>query len=76
MSEEIFNSKIEENAKKVYSVIAESKKISSWDIKMKLGLSSSMLYMTIGYLLSTQKINVYSRDLIYIIEDTGGKKAE
>jgi len=68
MNEEVLNSIIETNAKKILEVLNESRKISSWDIKMKLGLSNSMLYMAIGHLVSTNKIKVISKDLIYILE--------
>lgn len=68
MSEEILNDTVKANAEKILSILSETKKISSWDLKLKLGLSSSMLYMAIGYLVSQSKIKTYSKDLIYIIE--------
>jgi predicted RNA-binding protein (virulence factor B family) len=63
------NSNIAENATKVIEILkSNSGKMSSWDIKMKLGFSSSVLYMTIGYLIANGKVNVYQKDLLYIIE--------
>jgi|YNPMSStandDraft_1061717.scaffolds.fasta_scaffold03313_4 predicted RNA-binding protein (virulence factor B family) len=63
------NSNISENATKVIEILkSNSGKMSSWDIKMKLGFSSSVLYMTIGYLIANGKVNVYQKDLLYIIE--------
>jgi hypothetical protein len=63
------NSNIAENATKVIEILkSNSGKMSSWDIKMKLGFPSSVLYMTIGYLIANGKVNVYQKDLLYIIE--------
>jgi hypothetical protein len=63
------NSNIAENSTKVIEILkSNSGKMSSWDIKMKLGFSSSVLYMTIGYLIANGKVNVYQKDLLYIIE--------
>jgi hypothetical protein len=63
------NQSVIDNARKIVELLKENNnRMSSWDIKLKLGSSNSMLYMAIGYLVSTNKINVYSKDLIYIIE--------
>jgi len=58
------NSNIAENATKIIEILkSNSGKMSSWDIKMKLGFPSSVLYMTIGYLIANGKVNVYQKDL-------------
>jgi hypothetical protein len=63
------NQSVIDNARKIVELLKENNnRMSSWDIKLKLGYSNSMLYMAIGYLVSNNKINVYSKDLIYIIE--------
>ncbi len=68
MSEEILNQIIDETANKIISYLNESVKTTSWDIKIKLRLSSSLLYLALGYLVSQGKIKVYSKDLMYIVE--------
>ena len=66
---DLINQNISENAAKIIEILNQNgNKMSSWDIKIKLGFSSSVLYMSLGYLIANGKINVYQKDLIYIVE--------
>jgi len=63
------NTNIADNATKIVELLKNNNnKMTSWDIKLKLGLSSSVLYMSLGYLILDGKINIYQKDLIYIVE--------
>ncbi|HOJ86443.1 MAG TPA: winged helix-turn-helix domain-containing protein [Elusimicrobiales bacterium] len=68
MNEEVLNNDIKSNSEKIIGLLKELKKTSSWEIKIKLGLTSSMLYMALGHLIAEKKISVYLKDLIYIVE--------
>lgn len=66
MSEQVkFADIIADTAKKIMEILTSEKEITSWDIKMKLHLSSSMLYLALGYLLSQNKIALSPHDLTY-----------
>ncbi len=44
-----------------------SKTATSWEIKMNFKISSSLMYMAIGMLLSQNRIKISSENLIYRI---------
>ncbi|MCX7641730.1 MAG: hypothetical protein N2Z20_03755 [Elusimicrobiales bacterium] len=49
--------------------------ITSWDLKMQFKISSSLLYLTLGYLIAKGKIKITPENLIYKIElDTTNKE--
>lgn len=48
---------------------------SSWDLKLKLHLSSSALYLALGWLASQGKVALYPKELnfrVVLTENTGG----
>lgn len=55
------------NSNKILEILNEKNQVSSWELKMKLNLSSSELYLTLGYLLSNEKIIIVQENLIYKI---------
>lgn len=46
----------------------KSQTTTSWELKMHFKIPSSILYMSLGYLLSIGKINIAAENLIYKIE--------
>ena len=63
-----FISLVESNSNKIIELLKNSKDLTSWDIKTRLKLSSSLLYITIGYLISQKKIQIIPQELYYRIK--------
>lgn len=63
-----FNATVKETAEKIMSVLNEHNQLTSWDIKMNLKISSSLLYLALGYLVKENKITIIPKGLIYQIE--------
>jgi hypothetical protein len=57
-----------DNAEKILSLLKSKHSLSSWDIKITLKISSSELYLSLGYLMAEKKINISLTDLTYRIE--------
>lgn len=65
---------VEKNAAKVLELLQSSSVLSSWDIKLKLKLSASQLYMALGYLIANKKIFVYPEELNYKVKLNTGQE--
>lgn len=63
--EENFVARIASAAAKIEELLKQSPELSSWDIKLKLKLSSSGLYLALGYLSSSGKIELLPEELNY-----------
>ncbi len=64
-----FTDTIAQTADKIAEVL-KGGEATSWDIKLKLHLSSSTLYLALGWLASQGKITVYPQDLNFKIKLT------
>ncbi|MEF3280058.1 MAG: hypothetical protein K6357_03735 [Elusimicrobiota bacterium] len=65
MSDEEISKKIEDNTLKILELLSKEPMLSSWEIKLKLRISSSELYLSLGYLLAQKKIKMTLENLIY-----------
>jgi hypothetical protein len=66
MSDQVkFADVISDASGKIMEMLLAEGETTSWDIKMKLHLSSSMLYLALGHLLSQNKIILSPQDLTY-----------
>ncbi|MBU2530600.1 MAG: hypothetical protein KKD35_06125 [Elusimicrobia bacterium] len=63
-----FGESIVNNSDKILQVLKDSGEMSSWDLKLKLHLSSSALYLALGRLFANQDIQLFQKDLTYIIK--------
>ncbi|NLH39081.1 MAG: hypothetical protein GX445_03355 [Elusimicrobia bacterium] len=59
---------VADNSIKILELLKSKKSLSSWDIKLTLKVSSSELYLSLGYLLAEKKINISLTDFVYRIE--------
>jgi len=59
---------VADNSIKILELLKSRKSLSSWDIKLTLKVSSSELYLSLGYLLAEKKINISLTDFVYRIE--------
>jgi len=66
--QESFSEYVKRNAENILEILKSSSPINSWDIKLKLKLSSSQLYLALGYLISTNKITIYPEELTYKVK--------
>ncbi len=66
--EENFISKVAAAASKIEEILNQNQELSSWDIKLKLKLSSSGLYLALGYLAASGKIDLQPEDLNYRVK--------
>jgi len=57
-----------DNSQKILELLKSRQPLSSWDIKLTLKVSSSELYLSLGYLLAEKKINISLTDFVYKIE--------
>lgn len=64
------NEIIEKTSSDIFNYIdsLDSKSTTSWDIKLRFKLPSSVLYMCIGYLIANKKISVANENLIYRVK--------
>ncbi len=62
-----FTESVAQNAAKILEMLKEGES-TSWDIKLKLHLSSSALYLALGWLCAQQKIELYPQDLNFKIK--------
>ncbi|MCK5106531.1 MAG: winged helix-turn-helix domain-containing protein [Elusimicrobiales bacterium] len=62
-----FGESIVNNSNKILQILKSGEEMSSWDIKLKLHLSSSELYLAIGRLFANNDIQLYQKDLTYIV---------
>ena len=63
-----FADTITQTADKITDLLKGGGETTSWDIKLKLHLSSSALYLALGWLAAQGKINMYPQDLNYKIK--------
>jgi hypothetical protein len=63
-----FTDIISQTAAKIADLLRDGGETTSWDIKLKLHLSSSSLYLALGWLAAQGKITMYPRDLNYKIK--------
>ena len=63
-----FTDTIPQTAEKITDLLKGGVEATSWDIKLKLHLSSSYLYLALGWLAAQGKINMYPQDLNYRIK--------
>ena len=63
-----FTDTIAQAADKIAELLKDGGEITSWDIKLKLHLSSSALYLALGWLAAQGKINMYPQDLNFKIK--------
>ncbi|PIS47064.1 MAG: hypothetical protein COT17_05360 [Elusimicrobia bacterium CG08_land_8_20_14_0_20_51_18] len=66
--QENFSEVVSQNAEKIIGLLKNAPAANSWDIKLKLKLSSSNLYLALGYLISANKITIFPDDLNYKIK--------
>ena len=62
-----FTDTIPQTAEKITDMLKSGVEATSWDIKLKLHLSSSSLYLALGWLAAQGKITMYPQDLNYRI---------
>ncbi|MCG2726863.1 MAG: winged helix-turn-helix domain-containing protein [Elusimicrobia bacterium] len=63
-----FGESIVNNSDKILQLLKNAGEMSSWDLKLKLHLSSSALYLALGRLFANNDIQLYQKDLTYIIK--------
>lgn len=69
MSDQIkFADVISDTSEKIMEILTVEGETTAWDIKMKLHLSSSILYLALGHLLSQNKIVLSPHDLTYRVK--------
>lgn len=65
--EDNFLSKLAQAADKIEEIISKEKELNSWDIKLRLKMSASLLYLALGYLSALGKIDIAAEDLNYTV---------
>ncbi|HOW89838.1 MAG TPA: winged helix-turn-helix domain-containing protein [Elusimicrobiales bacterium] len=69
MSENVkFTDSIPQTAEKIADMLKGGAEATSWDIKLKLRLSSSSLYLALGWLAAQGRINMYPQDLNFRVK--------
>ncbi len=63
-----FGESIVNNSTKILQILKDDGEMSSWDLKLKLHLSSSALYLALGHLFANKDIQLSQKDLTYIIK--------
>lgn len=63
-----FTDTVAQTAEKISGLLKGGGELTSWDIKLKLHLSSSSLYLALGWLAAQGKIQIYPQDLNYRIK--------
>jgi len=64
---------IAQTAGKISELLKTGGETTSWDIKLKLHLSSSALYLALGWLAAQDKIAMYPQDLNFKIKPVSGQ---
>lgn len=65
-----FKENIETAANRIVEFLKDKQSVTSWDIKINLQLSSSLLYLALGMLASWGKINLEQDGINYKITKT------
>ena len=68
-----FTDTIAQTAGKITELLNDGGEATSWDIKLKLHLSSSALYLALGWLAAQGRINMYPQDLNFKIKLVSGQ---
>ena len=68
-----FTDTIAQTSEKIAELLKEGGETTSWDIKLKLHLSSSALYLALGWLAARDKIAMYPQDLNFKIKPVSGQ---
>ncbi|MDD4004201.1 MAG: hypothetical protein PHW69_03235 [Elusimicrobiaceae bacterium] len=65
----LFKSTLENNAGRILSEIASTSggQLTAWELKMRLHLSSSQLYIALGWLMGREAVELEPENLDYII---------
>jgi len=63
----LFNESVKTAAERILHSVPAGGEISSWEVKVKLHLSSSMLHLALGYLLHQGSIELIPDQLNYRI---------
>ena len=63
-----FTDTVAQTAEKISGLLKSGEETTSWDIKLKLHLSSSALYLALGWLAAQGKIQMYPQALNYKIK--------
>jgi hypothetical protein len=62
-----FTETVAQNAAKILELLKTGEN-TSWDLKLKLHLSSSALYLALGWLAAQDKVALYPQDLNFRIK--------
>lgn len=68
-----FSDTIAQTAEKITELLKNGAETTSWDIKLKLHLSSSSLYLALGWLSARGRISLYPQDLNYRVKIIPGQ---
>jgi len=68
MNDAKFTDTIAQIAANITELLKDGGETTSWDIKLKLHLSSSSLYLALGHLAAQGRISIYPQDLNYKIK--------
>ncbi len=63
--EDNFSSKLAQAAGKIEEILSREKELNSWDIKLRLKMSASLLYLALGHLSASGKIDLAPEELNY-----------
>ncbi|HBB68328.1 MAG: hypothetical protein A2X28_01620 [Elusimicrobia bacterium GWA2_56_46] len=63
-----FTDTVAQTAGKIADLLKGGEETTSWDLKLKLHLSSSALYLALGWLAAQGKVALYPQDLNYRIK--------
>lgn len=67
MNNENLKDRLIANSNKIMEILNQKNQVSSWELKMRLNISSSELYLTLGYLINNEKITIIQENLLYKI---------
>ena len=71
-----FSETVTNTSNRILEILNAEGKTSSWDIKLKLHLSSSELYIALGQLSARDKIQLYPKDLTYAVAPSPEKQCQ
>ncbi|MFH1620209.1 MAG: hypothetical protein ABIG11_09975 [bacterium] len=71
-----FSETIKSSAAKILEVLPADGEITSWDLKIRLHLSGSVLYMALGWLASQGRVCLIPDELTYKVRIVPGQHAE
>ena len=63
-----FKENIDSAADRIFEFVKEKQEVSSWQIKINLHLSASVMYMALGHLLSQGKITLEADGINYQVK--------